>query len=234
MLEDKIFEKIEKEGLSPRPRWFFLSGDILRMITSVAVFAMAIISTGIALYFLKNVSLGSFVLAPFYIFTLLAIASIFIFIKLISRFAGLYKLRFILLLAPVFFANVSMGYFSLSSGFAGKIENNLEKVPVYEKIIPKEMEEKIIENKNIETEKKKIREEEKKNKKAKQDNFSTDKEDDKKDDKDSDKILNENKNQERTQENNSDKNDQKVLGAENSRKNENAQTKVRGTKNEMK
>lgn len=238
MLEDKILEKIEKEGLSPRPYWFFLSGDILRMAISAIVFAVAITSTGVSLYFLKNANWESFILAPFYIFTMLAIASVFVFVRLIRRFAGLYKLGFILMLAPIFLADASFGYYSLNSGFAEKIESNLEKVSVYEKMIPKKIEKKIIESRNIEAEKKNMRREENRIKKSGKENPSKDmdKDLDKKNDKnkESGKILNENGNQGHTQENNPDKNEQKVLGVENSRKNENAQEKTGGKKLEVK
>lgn len=135
-LDRKILERIEKEGLTIRPRWFFMAKDFAFGAGSLVSIILGSISLGLFLEVMalqgKDLTWSS---VP-YFFPVLMIIFLIAGYWAIGRTGYFYKARFMAIFSAFFFLNLASGYLAYASGMAMKIESELEKIPGYVRIVP--------------------------------------------------------------------------------------------------
>lgn len=135
-LDRKILERIERENLRIKPRWFFAMRDI---IFGAGTFFLSILcSLSLALLFEITKQQGeslSWLSIP-YVWIILLGFFLLAGYWLVTKIDSLYKMRFVPIVSLLFFVSLSFGYLTFASGKAEKIELELEKIPIYDVIIP--------------------------------------------------------------------------------------------------
>lgn len=135
-LDRKILDRIEKENLSIRPKWFFA---VKNLVFGVGTFSASILgSLSLALLFEIMANQGknlTWLTVPYLYLMLLGVFLLGGY-WLVTRVDSLYKLKFVPILTVLFFFSLSFGYLTFASGKAGRIERELEEVPIYAKIVP--------------------------------------------------------------------------------------------------
>jgi hypothetical protein len=150
-LDRKILERIEREHLSIKPKWFFalknlvfgagtISASILGSLSLALLFEIMAEQeknlTWLSVPYAWAILLGVFLLGGYW---------------LVTKIDSLYKIKFVPIVSMLFFISLSFGYLTFASGKAEKIELALEKMPIYatimsiskENVIPLDVEEKI-------------------------------------------------------------------------------------------
>lgn len=151
-LDKKILDKIEREKIQIRPKWFFAARDFSFGLIGIMFLAGFFIAGMMILYFYKTLGKEAFLFFSFYLWLCLLMALLFIVLQITKKIAGLFKLRLIMVLPILLIANSAFGFYSNEKGLADKVEEKLEKtIPAYEKIIPKYFE--IVRNKKHESDK---------------------------------------------------------------------------------
>lgn len=134
-LDRKILERIKKEGLAIRPRWFFVVKDCTFGAGSLALIILGSIS--LALFFevmdLQGKDL-TWLSVPYLFPVLMAIFLISSYWT-IGRTEYFYKARFMAIFSLFFFLSLASGYLVYASGMAMKIELELENIPGYARIV---------------------------------------------------------------------------------------------------
>ena len=150
-LDRKILNRIEKENISIKPRWFFTVRDFSFGLIDILLLVGFFIAGMMMLYYYKTIGKEAFLSFSFYLWLGLLVALLFIVLQITNRIANLFKLRLIMVLPILLLANSAFGFYSNETGLADKVEEKLEKtIPAYEKIIPKDFE--VIRNKNKKSE----------------------------------------------------------------------------------
>ncbi len=135
-LDKKILDKIERENLKIRPRWFFA---VKNFVFGMGTFSTSIMgSLSLALLFeimAKQKGNLGWLNIP-YLYLILLGVFLFSGYRLITKVGSLYKIRIVPMIITLFFISLSFGYLTFASGKAEKIEKELEKIPIYNKIVP--------------------------------------------------------------------------------------------------
>jgi len=139
-LDRKILDRIERESLSIKPKWFFVVKNLV--FGTGTLIATVLGSLSLALFFEVMALQGrnlTWLSVPY----ILAIAMVVFLILgywIAKRVDYLYKLKFVSALSVLFFLSLTSGYLTYASGEAKKIERKMERIPVYAKMIPVEKE----------------------------------------------------------------------------------------------
>lgn len=148
-LSDKIIEKIEKEGISPKPKWEFLLKDGFLWGGFVFSVLMGAVSISVILFFVKTGDLdiykavyGSFFSAvasviPFFWVLLLLAFSVFSYLNFRKTERG-YKINFLYVVLSSVVLSVVFGALLFQFGTAKWLHSQLTlKIPFYERFQPR-------------------------------------------------------------------------------------------------
>jgi hypothetical protein len=135
-LDKKILNRIEKEKIAVRPRWFFAARNFSFGLLDVVLLASFLISGMIMIYFYSNFGEGSFLSVAFLAWALLLAVSLFGILQINRKISSLYKLRLAVAVPILLIANSAFGFYSNQKGLADNVEAKMEKtLPAYEKMI---------------------------------------------------------------------------------------------------
>lgn len=135
-LDRKILERIEKEGLRIRSKWFFAMKDMIFGIGAISLIVLGSLSLALLFEIIKrqegNLTWFSVPYAWAILLGVFLMAGYWLVIKIDS----LYRIKFVPIVSMLFFLSLSFGYLTFASGKAEKIELELEKIPIYDVIMP--------------------------------------------------------------------------------------------------
>jgi hypothetical protein len=137
-LDRKILERIERENLGIKPKWFFALKNLVFGIG--AILASILGSLSLALLFEIIARQGK---VP-YVWVILLGVFLLGGYRLVTKIDSLYKIKFVPIVSMLFFISLSFGWLTFASGKAEKMELALEKVPIYDIIIPISKEKEIL------------------------------------------------------------------------------------------
>ena len=135
-LDKNILDKIERENLKIRPRWFFAVKNFLFGIGTLSISILGSLSLALFFEIMANQGKNLTLLTIPYLYLILLGAFLLASYWLVIKVGSLYKMRFVPVVALLFFISLSFGYLAFASGKAEKIEKELEKIPIYNKIVP--------------------------------------------------------------------------------------------------
>lgn len=139
-LDRKILDRIEKESLSIRPKWFF---TVKNMVFGTGTLIATILgSISLALFFEVMALQGKNLtwLSVPYILAVAMAAFLILGYWIAKRVDYLYKLKFASALSVLFFLSLTFGYLAYASGEARRIERKIKRIPIYAKVMPVEKE----------------------------------------------------------------------------------------------
>lgn len=139
-LDRKILNRIEKENLSIKPKWFFAVKNLVFGTGTLVATILGSISLALFLEVMALQGKNLTWLNVPYILAVVMVAFLILGYWIAKRVDYLYKLKFVSALSVLFFLSLTSGYLTYASGEARKIERKLERIPVYAKIIPVEKE----------------------------------------------------------------------------------------------
>lgn len=135
-LEQKVFERIEKEDIRMLPKWFFWLRDFSIGIATVFFFVSSSVIFGIFLLFLDRWSEDVVMIRfPFFLLAVF-LTGITASYTLFVRNLSFYKISITASIATLFLASFIMGYFLFSSGNIEKYEVKLKSTKLYQMLIP--------------------------------------------------------------------------------------------------
>lgn len=135
-LDRKILERIEKENLRIKPRWFFAMKDILFGTGTISLSILGSLSLALLFEIIKQQGKNLTWLSVPYVWIILLGFFLMAGYWMVTKIDSLYKVKFVPIVSMLFFINFSFGYLTFASGKAEQIEFELEKIPIYDVIMP--------------------------------------------------------------------------------------------------
>lgn len=135
-LDRKILERIERENLRIKPRWFFAMKDVLFAAGTFFLSILGSLSLALLFEIMKQQGESLTWLNIPYVWIILLGIFLMTGYWLVTKIDSLYRIKFVPIVSMLFFISLSFGYLTFASGKAEKIELELEKIPIYDVIMP--------------------------------------------------------------------------------------------------
>ncbi|MFA5994553.1 MAG: hypothetical protein WC823_06370 [Parcubacteria group bacterium] len=139
-IDRKIINRIEQDHVRIIPRWFFAAKEISAWLAAGALLAISSLALAMTTL-LAGMAERPLFDAPLAYGWLAVFVGFFVWGYRKLRQAGfsyLYKLSFMFIIPIVLLANMALGYAFYEGGQAERVERKLEKIPVYQKLLPAE------------------------------------------------------------------------------------------------
>ncbi len=135
-LDKKILDRIKRENLKIRSRWFFAMKNFVFGIGTLSSSILGSLSLALLLEIITKQNENLDWLNIPYVYLILFGVFLFLGYWLLNKIGSLYKIKITLAIAVLFFISLSFGYLTFASGKAEEIEKESEKIPIYSKIVP--------------------------------------------------------------------------------------------------
>ena len=136
-LDRKILERIERENIKIRPKWFFAVKNFVFGTGAVMISILGSISLALLFDIMAQQGRNITWLSAPYLLAVLFVILLAGGYWLVTKIDSLYRVRFVPIMAILLCISLSFGYMTFASGKAEEIRLELEKIPIYEAIISK-------------------------------------------------------------------------------------------------
>lgn len=135
-LDRKILERIERENLGIRPKWFFAMKNMFFGTGTLLLSVLGSLSLALLFEIIKQQGESITWFSVPYIWAIMLGVFLMAGYWMVINIDSLYRIKFVPIVSVLFFISLSFGYLTFASGKAEKIELELEKISVYDEIIP--------------------------------------------------------------------------------------------------